>query len=113
MTETQVAGGISAAATDTGTVVTLWGEVDAALRDQASVAMTTLVGADGPIAVDVRRVEFIDSSGLAFILQVYMIGQEAGIDVTLRDPSRELEDLLEMIGMGGQIPVERTAPVDA
>lgn len=32
----------------------------------------------GPVTIDVGRVTFIDSSGIAFILQVYMLGSEDG-----------------------------------
>lgn len=110
MSDDDVASGIAFAPNPEGSTVTLWGEIDAALRPDASEAMTFLVGRTGPITIDVEKVSFIDSSGVAFLLQVYMIGNEAGESVTLRNPSREIEDLLAMIGMAGQIEITHGAP---
>jgi anti-anti-sigma factor len=101
--------GISYEATPEGSLITLWGEIDAALRDRASDAMAQVLTHPGPVTIDVGQVTFIDSSGIAFILQVYMLGSEDGRAVVLQDPTTSLEDLLEMIGMGGTIPVVRTA----
>ncbi|MBE7700549.1 STAS domain-containing protein [Oerskovia sp. Sa1BUA8] len=101
--------GISFEATPEGSLITLWGEIDAALRDRASDAMAQVLTHPGPVTIDVGRVTFIDSSGIAFILQVYMLGTEDGRAVVLQDPTSSLEDLLEMIGMSGTIPVVRTA----
>jgi anti-anti-sigma factor len=102
------ASGIAYAPYEDGVVVTMWGEVDAALRDRASEAMSYVLDTRGPVVVDVAGVSFIDSSGIAFIIQLYMLGDEEGRDVLLRDPSPSIVELLEMIGMGGRIPVVRT-----
>jgi anti-anti-sigma factor len=99
--------GISCRSTPDGTVVTLWGEVDAALREAASEAMALLaVHSSGiPVVIDATDVTFIDSSGVAFILQVYVLGQETGTPVSLRDPSEAVTEVLDMVGIGGRIPV--------
>nr|WP_241769783.1 STAS domain-containing protein [Cellulosimicrobium sp. MM] len=100
--------GIVYAPADGGVVVTMWGEVDAALRDRASEAMSYVLDTRGRVVVDVADVTFIDSSGIAFIIQLYMLGEEDGREVVLRDPSPSIVELLDMIGMGGRIPVERS-----
>ncbi|MCB7135977.1 STAS domain-containing protein [Cellulosimicrobium marinum] len=100
--------GITDEPRDGGVVVTMWGEVDAALRDRASEAMSSVLATAGPVVIDVSEVTFIDSSGIAFIIQLYLLGQEDGRSVVLRDPSPSIVELLDMIGMGGRIPVERT-----
>jgi anti-anti-sigma factor len=105
---TDGASGIRYGSHDDGVVVTMWGEVDAALRDLASEAMTYVLGTRGPVVIDVADVTFIDSSGIAFILQLYMLGEEDGREVALRDPSTSIVELLDMIGMGGRIPVVRS-----
>ncbi|MFC8599712.1 MULTISPECIES: STAS domain-containing protein [unclassified Isoptericola] len=104
--------GITSRVTDGGTVLTLWGEVDAALREAASDAMAGLAarGATDPIVLDTRDVTFIDSSGVAFILQVYMLGQETGTPVSLYQPSEAVAEVLEMVGMGGRIPLAEAEP---
>lgn len=99
------------------TLVRMWGEVDGSLRSQASAAMAQCLGRALPVTVDVGRVTFIDSSGIAFLLQLHRAAEEAGVDVALLDPPALLLDLLEMIGMGGVIPLTwtpaRPAVVDA
>ncbi|MFP3714319.1 STAS domain-containing protein [Puerhibacterium sp. TATVAM-FAB25] len=108
---TETGSGITCTSTPGGTLVTLWGEVDASLRESASEAMATLAahGSGRPVVVDARDVTFIDSSGVAFILQVYVLGQETGTPVSLRDPSEAVVEVLDMVGIGGRIPVTRTA----
>ncbi|WP_166844627.1 STAS domain-containing protein [Isoptericola sp. BMS4] len=100
--------GISARTEGDTTVLVLWGEVDAALREAASDAMAALAarGTTRPVVLDARDVTFIDSSGIAFILQVYMLGQETATPVLLRAPSPAVSEVLEMVGMGGRIPLE-------
>ncbi|BDZ42218.1 hypothetical protein GCM10025865_15170 [Paraoerskovia sediminicola] len=109
MTDNPVAGGIEAVATSDGALVTMWGDVDASLRTSASEAMTFLALHEGPVAFDVARVDFIDSTGLAFILQAHLLCLESGHEVVLHDPPPRVVHGLEMIGMGGRIPVSRTA----
>jgi anti-anti-sigma factor len=106
-TRTEPGSGITCHHGEEGTYLTLWGEIDAALRGPASEAMASLAArpAPRPIAVDTRDVTFIDSSGIAFVLQVYMLGQETGAPVSLVAPSEAVSEVLEMVGMGGRIPV--------
>ncbi|GAA1863285.1 STAS domain-containing protein [Myceligenerans crystallogenes] len=91
-----------------GSVLTLWGEVDAQLREAASQAMASLASRPdpAPVVVEARDVTFIDSSGIAFILQVFVLGEETGSAVTLREPSAEVMRVLEMVGLAGRLNVE-------
>ena len=102
--------GIRTSEEGAGTLVVLWGEVDASLRDEASMSMVDVVRRGGPVVIDVSGVTFIDSSGLAFILQLHRLGEESGLPVALRDPSPLVVDLLEMIGMTHRIPVVHALP---
>ena len=90
------------------THVVLCGEVDVALRDQASEAMLFVVSANNPVVADVADVTFIDSSGLAFLVQLHRLCAESGLDLELRDPSQSILDLLEVLGMGGQFTISST-----
>ena len=107
----RAASGITCRATAEGAVITLWGEVDAALREAASEAMAQLAthGTGTPMVIDASEVTFIDSSGVAFILQVYVLGQETGTSVSLREPSEAVVEVLDMVGIGSRIPVVRAA----
>lgn len=100
------------------TVVHLRGEIDGSLRGQASAAMAQSLGRGLPVTADVGAVTFIDSTGLAFLLQLHKAAGEGGVGVTLLDPPALLLDLLGMIGMGDAIPLSwtparpATTPVD-
>lgn len=87
------------------THVVLCGEIDAALRDQASEAMVFVVSANNPVVADVADVTFIDSSGLAFLVQLHRLCAESGLDLELRDPSENILDLLEILGMSGEFTI--------
>ncbi|SDB87477.1 anti-anti-sigma factor [Sanguibacter gelidistatuariae] len=90
------------------THVILRGEIDAALRDQAGEAMVFVVAANSPVVADVADVTFIDSSGLAFLVQLHRLCAESGLDLELRDPSQNILDLLEVLGMAGEFTVQHT-----
>lgn len=99
-------GGIDIGESDGRATVRLWGEIDASLRDQASAAMVELATRGGPYVVDVAGVTFIDSSGIAFILQLHRLAIEEGSTAILRDPPGLVTDMLELIGLTGAIPLE-------
>ena len=91
--------GISVAHEDGAVLVRLWGEIDGTLRDAASQCMVTVVGCDGALTIDTSGVTFIDSSGLAFLLQLQGVATDAGRPVALRDPSGVVLDLLALVGL--------------
>lgn len=88
--------------------VRLWGDVDASLRDQASAAMMALLQRGGPYVVDASELTFIDSSGIAFILQLHRMATDEGSTAILRDPPGLVTDMFELIGLSGAIPLEFT-----
>ncbi|WP_456846417.1 STAS domain-containing protein [Cellulomonas sp. P5_C6] len=98
------AGTIQVEAQDDRTVIVLMGEIDAALRDEASACMGLALVNGNPVVVDSTRATFIDSSGIAFVLQLHLAAAEAGIPVSLRDPHRVLRDVLDMVGLSGELP---------
>ena len=110
--QAEATGGIDVVSSGGRTLVRMWGEVDGGLRDQASASMALVLTTTDPVVVDATDVRFIDSSGLAFILQLHLAAAESGQAVTLRDPNRAVLELLEMIGMGEAILVEDVAPAD-
>lgn len=104
------AGGIEVVTEGDGSRVVLWGEVDVTLRDQAGEAMTEVVMRGGPVVVDAGRVDFLDSTGLAFVLQLVNATREAGCSIVLRDPPETVVTLIDMVGLHDSIPVERREP---
>lgn len=89
---------------DGTTLVHLLGDIDASLRDAASRCMVTVLRSDGPVTIDTSGVTFIDSSGLAFLLQLQGVASDAGRPVTLRDPSGVVLDLLALVGLHRLFP---------
>ncbi|MBO0898496.1 STAS domain-containing protein [Cellulomonas sp. zg-ZUI222] len=85
-------------------VVCLVGEIDASLRESASASMGIALMSGLPLLVDASEATFIDSSGVAFVLQLHLAASEAGVDLRLHDPHRVLRDLLDMVGLGEAVP---------
>ncbi|MCC2313402.1 STAS domain-containing protein [Cellulomonas xiejunii] len=85
-------------------VVCLVGEIDASLRQSASASMGIALMSGLPLLVDASQATFIDSSGVAFVLQLHLAASEAGVELTLHDPNHVLRDMLEMVGLSGAIP---------
>ena len=93
------------------TVICLVGEIDAALRDEASRCMGLALVNGLPVVIDSTEATFIDSSGIAFVLQLHLAASEARIPVTLLDPHRVLRDVLDMVGLSGELPAEPVSSV--
>jgi len=98
------AGTIRVDAQDTKTVISLVGEIDAALRDEAGACMGVALVSGLPVVIDSTEATFIDSSGIAFVLQLHLAASAEQIPLTLLDPHRVLRDMLEMVGLSGEVP---------
>jgi anti-sigma B factor antagonist len=103
--------GITVSHEDGTILVRLRGEIDATQRDEASHAMVAVLGADGPVTIDTSAVTFIDSSGLAFLLQLHGVLTEASRPVILRDPSGSVLDVLALVGLDTLFTTQRTGLV--
>lgn len=99
--------GITVRPDGTGSVVTLWGEVDASLRDAASLALRDVLQRGGAVVMDLGGVTLIDSSAVAFVLQLRGLCEETGQRFVLRDPGRAVLDVLRVVGTDGMV-VETT-----
>lgn len=92
-------GGITVTEGPQTTTARLWGEIDEALRDQASSALVRALDRGLPVVIETREVSFIDSTGIAFLIQFCRIGQEEGLRVTLAEPPPLVTDVLTMLGL--------------
>jgi anti-anti-sigma factor len=91
-----------AASTDAGgrTVLTVAGEVDIHVADQLRDAgLAAATAGPGDIAVDVSRVTFIDSSGLAALVAINNALDPPGRRLALLRPSRAVRRILELTGL--------------
>jgi anti-sigma B factor antagonist len=98
-TEVAVPPGITVTRDDDAVLVHLHGEIDASLRDAASRCMVEVIGCEGPVTIDTSQVTFIDSSGLAFLLQLHGVATDGGRPLLLRDPSGAVLELLALVGL--------------
>ncbi|WP_265522007.1 STAS domain-containing protein [Oerskovia flava] len=97
-------GGITLLEQCDASVVDMWGEIDVALRSEASAALANALDRDLPVVIDTSKVTFMDSTGIAFLVQFYTIGTEEGLEVVLRNPPTVVTDVLEMLGVIGIFP---------
>lgn len=99
-------GGIDVTSAHGRTLVRLWGDIDGALRAEASTSMARALASTAPIVVDATDVRLIDPSGLAFVLQLHLAATETGQRVALRDPHRRVVDKLEILGLAGELGLD-------
>jgi anti-anti-sigma factor len=92
-------GGITVVERPDRTVARLWGEIDEALREQASTALVRALDRELPVLIETSEVQFIDSTGIAFLIQFCRIGREEGLEVTLASPPPIVSNVLTMLGL--------------
>jgi len=78
-------------------VLLLAGDVGAALRDEASVALARASVADVPVAFDATHLHTIDPTGVAFLWQTAEVVAEQGRRATLLNPPAHLVDELDTL----------------
>ncbi|MFL6099073.1 MAG: STAS domain-containing protein [Actinomycetales bacterium] len=89
------------------TLIRLVGEVDLALAESLDVTATEATASGKPVIVDVERVTFIDSTGLAFLSRLAAAGHEIGSAPRIVGASCRVRDTIEI---GGLLPVLDLAP---
>lgn len=97
---------------ETLTVVRLAGEIDASLREEASRALAELLTRRTAVVVDLGQVRFIDSTGIAFLLQCQHACQEVGLGLALRDLPDQAARTLDALGLLDHLPVEQRPRAD-
>ena len=96
--QAEISGSIITTPTPDATVVRLAGEIDGARRNEASQALSTSLRRQLPVVLDTSKVTFIDSTGLAFLIQCGSVGRSQGIPVSLPRPPAQVSDLLAVLG---------------
>lgn len=92
-------GGIALVERPDVSVVDMWGEIDIALRNEAGAALARAFERDLPVMVDTARVTFIDSAGVAFLVQLCRIGRDEGLQVTVHEPPEAVREVLHMLDL--------------
>jgi len=63
-------------------------------------------GADGFVICDVGALTLADETTLEALTRLQLVGRRLGVDIRLRNPSRELVDLLGLVGLSDVFGVE-------
>jgi len=97
-------GAVEAARDATGApVVELIGEIDISNADALGARLDRLVDTDAkPLVVDLTKLEFMDSSGIAKLLRA---AARAGT-IELRNPSQVVRRIIECTGLSDVLHVE-------
>ena len=93
-------GAITITQAPTATIVHLSGEIDATLRSEASRALRVTLARRLPVVLDTADLTFIDSTGLAFVIQCGATARADGIPVDLPEPPAHVAALLDIVGAG-------------
>ncbi|GGM37004.1 STAS domain-containing protein [Promicromonospora citrea] len=103
-------GGIMFEEQSRASVVSMWGEIDVSLRGESSAAIANAIERAKAVVIDTSRVTFMDSTGVAFLMQMYTTGvaflmqmytygTREGLTVTLPDPPPVVRSVIEMLGV--------------
>ncbi|GGB92409.1 STAS domain-containing protein [Cellulomonas carbonis] len=92
-------GGISVSESADRTTAHLWGEIDDSVRQQAGATLTRALERGLPVVLDASRVEFIDSAGVAFLIQLCTVAREEGVTVSLHEPPRVVSEVIDLLGL--------------
>lgn len=98
---------VSTGRTDAAFTITVSGDIDLATVDQlaaaAGEALADAAGA-GPIELDLRGCEFIDSTGLGAVLALNRKAGEAGRSLRIRQGGRSVRRSFEISRLTGELP---------
>ena len=88
-------------------VVELDGDLDLATASRLRRALLDVVGdGDSPIAVDIRAMTFMDSSGLSVLLGAHRRAKEAERELVLVAPSHQVREILRLTQADAVISVK-------
>src|ERR1700678_2661731 len=93
-------------AEESATVVRLTGEIDIAVAPHLRAALDRASEHARPIVVDMERVEFIDSVGIAVLLVAANRARMAQGEFALRNPTPAAQRVFDILSLNGQLPIE-------
>lgn len=89
-----------------GSRAALSGEIDLSTVEAAGNELRTAIDAgNGVIAIDLREVTFLDSSGVRLLLQLHRELGEAGKRLIVVQGSRRVARVFELTGVGAQLEI--------
>jgi anti-sigma B factor antagonist len=92
------------------TVLSLSGDFDLASRSQFSEALAKIDGESERLIVDLRRVMFMDSSGLRMLLELWSESRRDGFSLAIVRGQTEVQKVLEITGADEVLPMIDVPP---
>jgi anti-anti-sigma factor len=89
---------VSTTSTDTPQRVRVTGDLDLPRGDDLELRVRPMLVPGARVAIDLRDVEFADSSGLGALIVLNQIAEEVGASLVLLDPSPSVASVLELTG---------------
>lgn len=89
-------------------VLELDGELDVGCVEPVSAEIKRIeqaVPAVSRMVIDLRKLRFMDSTGLRVLVQAHMSCQQRGVQLRLVAPTAEVERLLRLTGLYEQLPI--------
>jgi anti-anti-sigma factor len=84
---------------DHGTEVTIFGELDTATVERVKAALAEAVDAGGPVVVDLRACNFVDSRGIGALVQAALRLRKQNRRLLLRGVRRRVKRTLDVAGL--------------
>lgn len=87
-------------------VISLEGDLDFTTREGVESEVRRILLQGNDIALDLGRVRFIDSSGVALILSLCEDAELAGVTMRIRSVAPDLMEIFELIGVKNVLSFE-------
>jgi anti-anti-sigma factor len=85
-------------------VLAISGELDLAAASSLEEELDRALGSGSRvIVVDLKSLEFIDSTGLSVLVRAHQRAQEAGLELGLVNPGAQVERLLSLTGLADRL----------
>jgi anti-sigma B factor antagonist len=81
------------------------GDLDLAVVDEVEAALRPLENEFGEVVIDLRAVEFLDSTGLRAILSADARSRSNGFNLRLINGSEQVQKVLALTGMDKRLPL--------
>ena len=81
---------------DDGTALQVRGELDMEASPLLLQAVRDRLKTRSPVVIDLRGVSYVDSSGIAVLVQGFKLAHKQSLDYVIRDPSPQVMSVLEL-----------------
>ncbi|HIJ62110.1 MAG TPA: STAS domain-containing protein [Rhodospirillaceae bacterium] len=95
-----------------GTGISVTGEVDLKNSGELRKELLAALAAGRPVAVELSQVAYIDSSGIAALVEAYQTARRQGLAFTLADVSPAVLRVLKLARLDQVFDLVRSSPAD-